>query len=67
MWVRLQRVHKLQRDAEVTTEKHLTEGPGSSEFMHLCSCVTARGTQSCSVPRVSDPSTNSEDPNHSRR
>jgi hypothetical protein len=31
--------------------------------MHLCSCVTARGTQFCSVPRVSDPSTNSEDLN----
>jgi hypothetical protein len=38
-------------------------GRGSSEFVHLCSCVTARGTHSCSVPRVSDPSTNSEDPN----
>jgi hypothetical protein len=41
---------------------HVCNGRGSSEFVHLYSCVTARGTQSCSVPRVSDPSTNSEDP-----
>jgi hypothetical protein len=51
------------RDAPAARHENMHEGRGSSEFVHLCSCVTARRTHYCSVPRVSDPSTNSEDPN----